>query len=110
TRLKVLSGDNTLIGGFIITGDQPKRVIIRAIGPSLTNLGISGALPDPVLELHGPGKFTTITNDNWRDTQQSEIEATGIPPSHDMESAIVATLPAGPYTAIVRGANDGTGV
>ena len=110
TRLQVLTGDNTLIGGFIITGYTPKRVIIRAIGPSLTNLGISGALADPVLELHGPGTFATITNDNWRDTQESEIQATGIPPGNDLESAIVATLPAGAYTAIVRGKDGGTGV
>ncbi len=111
TRLRVLTGDNALIGGFIITGFPPKRVIVRAIGPSLTNLGISGALDDTVLELHGPDAFfTTITNDNWRDTQQSEIEATGIPPGNNLESAIVATLPAGAYTAIVRGKNDGIGV
>lgn len=110
TRLKVLSGDNALIGGFIITGVAPRNVILRAIGPSLTGLGISGALADTVLELHGPGTFVTIINDNWKDTQQSEIEATGIPPGNDLESAIVATLPPGPYTAIVRGKNDGTGV
>jgi hypothetical protein len=110
TRLQVLTGDNILIGGFIITGSTPKRVIIRALGPSLTNLGISDALADTVLELHGPGTFTTITNDNWRDTQESEIQATGVPPGNDLESAIVATLPAGAYTAIVRGKDNGTGV
>jgi uncharacterized delta-60 repeat protein len=110
TRLKVLTGDNTLIGGFIVTGYPPKRVIIRAIGPSLTNQGVSDALTDPILELHGSGTFTTITNDNWRDTQESEIQATGIPPGNDLESAIVATLPAGAYTAIVRGKDGGTGV
>lgn len=110
TRLRVLTGDNTLIGGFIITGYTPKRVIIRAIGPSLTSLGIPGALADPVLELHGPGTFTTIINDNWRETQESEIQATGIPPGNDLESAIVATLPAGAYTAIVQGKDNATGV
>lgn len=110
TRLRVLTGDNALIGGFIITGTAPKRVIVRAIGPSLTDFGISGALADPVLELHGPGGFITITNNNWQDTQQPEIEATGIPPSNNLESAIVATLPPGAYTAIVRGLSDGTGV
>lgn len=110
TRLRVLTGDNALIGGFIVTGNVSKRVIIRAIGPSLTNLGIPGALADPVLELHGPGAFATISNDNWRDTQESEIEATGVAPSNDLESAIVATLPPGAYTAIVRGNSDGTGV
>ena len=110
TRLRVGTSDAVLIGGFIVTGNRPKSVIVRAIGPSLTNLGISGALADPVLELHGPGTFITITNNNWRDTQQAEIEATGITPSNDLESAIVATLPPGAYTAIVRGQNNGTGV
>ena len=76
----------------------------------MTGLGISGALADTVLELHGPDTFVTIVNDNWKDTQQSEIEATGIPPGNDLESAIVATLPPGAYTAIVRGKDGGTGV
>jgi hypothetical protein len=110
TRLRVQTGDNTLIGGFIIIGNAPKKVIVRAIGPSLAGLGIAGALPDPVLELHGPGTFTTITNDNWRDAQQAEIQATGIAPGSNLESAIVATLAPGAYTAIVRGQGNGTGV
>jgi hypothetical protein len=110
TRLRVLTADNALIGGFIVTGNTPKRVIVRAIGPSLASFGIPGVLADPVLELHGPGAFATITNDNWRDTQASEIEATGIAPSNDLESAIVATLSPGAYTAVVRGNNGGTGV
>jgi hypothetical protein len=109
TRLRVETGDNVLIGGFIVTGTQPKRVIVRAIGPSLP---LAGALADPILELHGPASFATITNDNWRSTQEAEIIATTIPPSNDLESAIVATLPANnsAYTAIVRGVNGGTGV
>jgi hypothetical protein len=110
TRLRVLTGDDALIGGFIVTGGVPKRVIARAIGPSLTNLGIPGALADPTLELHGPGAFATITNDNWRDTQEAEIAATGVAPSNDLESAIVAVLPPGAYTAVVRGNNGETGV
>jgi len=107
----VQTGNNVLIGGFIITGTQPKRVIVRAIGPSLSSF-FPGALADPVLELHGPGAFATITNDNWRSDQQAEIIATGIPPTNDLESAIVATLPANnsAYTAIVRGVNNGTGI
>jgi Right handed beta helix region len=112
TRLVVGTGDNVLIGGFIVTGTQPKKVIVRAIGPSLTAVGIAGVLADPILELHGPAGFTTITNDNWRSDQEAEVIATTIPPSNDLESAIVATLPANnsAYTAIVRGENDGTGV
>jgi hypothetical protein len=109
TRLKVETGDNVLIGGFIITGTQPKRVIARAIGPSLT---LAGVLANPVLELHGPAGFTTIINDDWRSDQEAEIMATTIPPANDLESAIVSNLPANnsAYTAIVRGANNGTGI
>jgi len=110
TRLRVLTGDDALIGGFIVTGNASKRVIARAIGPSLTTLGVPGALADPTLELHGPGAFVTITNNNWRDTQETEIEATGVAPADDLESAIVAVLPPGAYTAVVRGNNGETGV
>jgi hypothetical protein len=108
TRLKVETGDNALIGGFIVTGTQPKRVIVRAIGPSVS---VPGALADPILELHAG--VLVISNDNWRTGgQQAEIMATGLAPGNDLESAIVATLPANGavYTAVVRGANDGTGV
>ena len=109
TRLRVLTDDNVLIGGFIILGSAPKQVIVRGIGPSLSLAGVSGVLADPVLELHEPGG-AVVTNDNWKDTQQAEIEATGIPPSDDLESAIVATLDPGAYTAIVRGVGGTTGV
>ena len=108
--MRVQTGDNVGIGGLIITGSVPKRVIVRAIGPSLTTSGITDPLADPVLELHGPAGFTTIINDNWRDTQEAEIIATGIPPANDLESAIVVTLDPGAYTAIVRGRNDTSGV
>ncbi len=109
TRLRVETADNVLIGGFIITGTQPKNVIVRAIGPSLT---LPGPLADPVLELHGSGAFSTLINDNWRSDQEAEIVATTVPPTDDLESAIVASLPANnsAYTAIVRGGNDGTGI
>jgi hypothetical protein len=109
TRGVVQTGDNVLIGGFIVTGTVSKTVLIRAIGPSLTPLGVPNALADPVLELRGPGTFITVTNDNWRDTQQAAIIATGIPPTNDLESAILATLAPGAYTAIVRGRNNTTG-
>jgi hypothetical protein len=109
TRLRVETGDNVLIGGFIVTGTQPKKVILRAIGPSLP---VAGALADPLLELHDSAGGLIRMNDNWRSDQEAEIIATGIPPSNDLESAIVATLPANnsAYTAIMRGANSGTGI
>jgi hypothetical protein len=110
TRMPVQTGDNVGIGGFIITGSTTKRVIIRAIGPSLTGFGVPNALPDPVLELHGPSAFVTVTNNNWRDKQENEIQATGIPPANDLESAIVATLVPGAYTAIVSGNGGNSGV
>jgi hypothetical protein len=91
------------IGGFIITGNAPKEVLLRGIGPSLTAAGIPNVLADPVLELHGSGGFITVINNNWRDTQEVAIQATGIPPVNDLEAAILATLDPGTYTAIVRG-------
>jgi uncharacterized delta-60 repeat protein len=112
TRMRVQTGDNVGIGGFIITGTAPKHVLLRAIGPSLTGFGVPDALADPVLELHGPGAFVTITNDNWRDdpVQEALILATGIPPTNDLESAIDATLAPGAYTAVGRGKNNTSGV
>ena len=108
------TGDNLVIGGFIITGNAPRKTIVRAIGPSLIASGITDALADPTIELRASDGSLIRANDNWRDTQQAEIEATGIPPQNDLESAIVATLPPGSYTVIVRGiasgTNQGTGV
>ena len=110
TRGSVGTGDDVMIGGFIIEGTAPKKVIVRAIGPSLGENGVSGALPDPVLELHdGPGTLLQ-TNDNWRDTQEQEIIDSTVPPADELESAIVADLAPGGYTAIVSGAGGGTGV
>lgn len=109
TRLRVDTGDNALIGGFIVSGTQPKKVIVRAIGPSLA---IAGALADPTLELRDSAGGLIQSNDNWRTAQEMEINATGVAPKSDLESAIVATLPANNagYTAIVRGANNTTGI
>jgi hypothetical protein len=101
--MHVEGGDRVGIGGFIVTGVAPKRVIVRAIGPSLTRNGLTDVLADPVLELHGPTGFVTIINDNWRDNQEVEIQNTGLPPTNNLESAIVAVLAPGSYTAIVRG-------
>jgi hypothetical protein len=110
--MRVETGDNVGIGGFIITGSAPKHLLLRAIGPSLAQLGVPNVLADPVLELHGPGAFATVTNDNWRDdpAQEAAIIATGIPPANNLEAAIDTTLNPGAYTAIVRGKNNTAGV
>jgi hypothetical protein len=99
-----------MIGGFIITGSDAKRVIIRGIGPSMTSLGVPGVISDPILRLFGPTGSQIAMNDNWQDTQQVEIEATGIPPQDFSEAAIVTTLPPAAYTAMLADANGGTGV
>lgn len=110
TRLRVQTGENVMIGGFIITGQAPKKVIVRAIGPSLQQAGVNDALADPVVEVRAGNGALIRSNDNWRDDQQAEIEATGIPPRDNLESAIVATLAPGNYTAIVSGENGTAGV
>ena len=108
TRLKVQTGDNVLIGGFIITGNASKKIIVRGIGPSMT--GVGAVLANPVLELHGSDGSLIISNDNWKDNQQTQIEDSTLAPTDDMEAAIVATLPPGGYTAIVAGKDGSTGV
>jgi glucose/arabinose dehydrogenase len=112
TRMLVQTGANVGIGGFIISGSAPKHLLLRAIGPSLTQFGVPNPLADPVLELHGPAPFATITNDNWRDdpAQEAAIQATGIAPSNNFESAIDTTLNPGAYTAVVSGRNNTSGV
>jgi hypothetical protein len=115
TRKQVGVDDNVLIGGFIVVGTESKKVLLRGLGPSLP---VSGALADPTLELHdGPTTALIASNDNWRDNQQDQIMATGIPPSDELESAIVATLPAKPasaggagYTGVLAGKNRTTGI
>ena len=108
TRASVQPGENALIGGFIVTGSDPARVLIRGLGPSVQN--VNGTLQNPVLELNADGGVIT-SNDNWKDSpQRSEIEATGIAPSNDAESAILQTLAPGNYTAVLRGADDASGV
>jgi hypothetical protein len=112
SRERVQAGDHVAIGGFIITGNGPKHVLVRAIGPSLTQFGVPNVLADPILELHGAPGFNTITNDNWRDdpAQEALIIASGIPPSNNLESAIDAALVPGNYTAVVSGHNNSAGV
>ena len=107
TRGLVETGDNVMIGGFIVVGDAPRPVVVRALGPSLPT---AGALPDPTLELYDRNGVIIAANDNWRSDAQVEIEATTLSPSRDEEAAIVRRLTAGSYTAIVRGANGTSGV
>lgn len=108
TRLRVENADSTLIGGFIITGSQPKKIMVRAIGPSLS---VADKLADPILELRDSSGALLEGNDNWMDSpnRQAIIDST-IRPSNDLESAIVRTLAPGAYTAIVRGVDNGTGI
>jgi predicted outer membrane repeat protein len=116
TRLSVGKGDDALIGGFIVFGSSPKRVLIRAVGPSLP---IPGALQDPTLELHSASGATIAANDDWRSTvvgglisqnQSVDIIASAVAPTSDLESGIVVTLDPGSYTAVLRGKNNTTGV
>jgi hypothetical protein len=116
TRLQVGAGENALIGGFIIVGPTPKRVMLRAIGPSLT---VAGALADPNLVLHDGTGAVLARNDNWRSTQagglipskqEVEIHGSTIPPGRDEESAMIVTLNPGAYTAVVRGFSSSTGI
>jgi len=107
TRGLVQTGDDVMIGGIIVQGDTSTNVLIRAIGPSLP---LSGTLSDPILDLHSANGDVIASNDNWKDTQQTEIEATEIPPSNDAESAILMSLAPGAYTAIVQGKNASTGI
>ena len=97
-----------MIAGLIITGNAPKKVVIRAIGPSL-GTDVNNPLADPTLELHDANGAVIASNDNWQDTQQAEIQASGLAPPNARESAIIATRPPGNSTAIVRGKNNTTG-
>ncbi|HEX8489381.1 MAG TPA: hypothetical protein VF626_00050 [Chthoniobacterales bacterium] len=111
TRVRVLTGSDVLIGGFVLTGPDSKTVLIRAIGPSLGS-AIPGALSDPVLDLYdGAGDLVT-SNDNWKSTQEQTIRDTAIAPGDDRECAIVANFPGGgaAYTAVLRGKNGSTGI
>jgi len=119
TRSFVQTGADVMIGGFIIEGSGPKTVIVRAIGPELTRFGIPNALPDPTLDLHNGAGTLIASNNNWQTTviggiitsdQVSAIQSSGHAPTQTSESAILATLQPGNYTAIVRGVHNTTGV
>ncbi len=110
TRGKVETHDDILIGGFMIAGSQRQRVVVRAVGPSLSGHGVDGALADPTLELYDGSGSLIYTNDDWRSAQEQQLIESFIAPTDDREAAIIATLGPGSYTAVVRGSNDSTGV
>jgi hypothetical protein len=109
TRARVSTGDNVMIAGFIIR-DQTKPVLIRALGPTLANFGVVGPLADPKLVLHNQNGSVIFANNNWQDSQATDIEQTGLAPPNAIESAIKITLSPGNYTGIVSGNNNGVGV
>ncbi|PYK73286.1 MAG: hypothetical protein DME44_01725 [Verrucomicrobia bacterium] len=111
TRMDVGTGNNVMIAGFIVSGSQSKTIIVRSLGPTLGSYGVANALNDPMLELHDSSGATIATNDDWQTgSQASQISSSGYAPSNSNEPALIATLPAGAYTAIVRGYNNSTGV
>src|SRR5438552_4627799 len=110
TRLLVMTGDDIAIAGFIITGPDSKKLLIRGLGPSLTQFNVPNALQNPTLELHNGSGSVITSNDDWKDTQQTLIEATGFAPSDDRESAILITLQPGSYTAFEAGKHSTTGI
>jgi sugar lactone lactonase YvrE len=110
TRLRVQAGDNALIAGFIVTGTAPKKVLIRGIGPSLANLGVAGSLQDPSIELRNSAGAFVNGNNNWRDSQETAIAATGIAPTDNRESALLINLGAGAWTVVMRGVANTTGI
>src|SRR3954451_15080843 len=109
-RARVEAGERVAISGFIVAGATAKRVAVRALGPSLTSFGVSGPLADPVIQLRRGDGSLIMANDNWKDAQQAEITGAGIAPPNDKEAALIASLSAGNYTAIVTGKNGATGV
>jgi len=109
-RSRVGTGENVAISGFIITGTNAKRIGVRGLGPSLVNFGVAAPLADPTIQLRRADGSLVVANNNWKDTQQMEITSAGLAPADDKEAALITTLTAGSYTAIVMGKNGGTGV
>ncbi|MBA2270715.1 MAG: hypothetical protein H0W20_08980 [Chthoniobacterales bacterium] len=110
TRGFVDTGENVLIGGFIVTTGGSAKVVVRAIGPSLDEQGVSAPLADPALYLVDENGSTIAANDDWKTDQQAELEAIGIQPGRDTESALVANVTGGNFTAVVRGQGTATGI
>jgi hypothetical protein len=109
TRGFIQPGDKLMIGGFIVQ-NAPVRAVVRAIGPSLAGFGISNALPDTTLQLRDQNGAMVLENDDWKTSQQQELEETGLQPSNDLEAALVMTIQPGQYTAQVRGKNEASGI
>jgi uncharacterized delta-60 repeat protein len=109
-RAHVFTGEQILIVGFIIEGNESKMVLIRGLGPSLAPLGVPSPLGNPTLSLYDHTATLVATNDNWKDTQQAQIQATGLAPSNDFEAAILATLSPGTYAAFLQGKGATTGI
>jgi len=110
TRASVQTGQGVTIAGFIVTGTESKQVVIRGLGPTLTQHGLAGALAEPFLSLFDGNGNVLWTNNDWKDSQQAAIQATGLAPTNDLESAILRTLAPGNYTAILSGRNNTTGI
>jgi hypothetical protein len=110
TRGFVSTGENVMIGGFIITGNTPAQLVIRAIGPSLGTFGVPSPLTDPFLEIHDGNGAIIETNNNWRDNPEAAgLQATGLAPNDPAESALLISVAPGSYTAIVKSADGGVG-
>ena len=110
TRGAVGTGDNVMIAGVIIGSGGDPITVVRAIGPSLSNAGITSPLQDPIIQLYNSDGTLLVTNDNWRDGQPTAAKATLLQPSDDFESVIIASLAPGNYTAVVSGKDNTTGV
>ncbi len=110
TRLRVGTNDDVLIGGFIVGGTGPKQLVLRALGPTLTQFGVTGALPNPTLELHNSTGGLVAFNDNWGEAANAQSIPASLRPPNSLESAIFTSLNPGSYTAIVRGVSNTTGV
>ena len=110
TRGSVQTGDNVMIGGFIVSGAGSRTVIVRGLGPTLTTFGVADALADPTLELRDGNGNLLASDDNWKEVQSTDIQSSGFAPPNDLEPAILATLSPANYTAILQGKNTTSGV
>jgi hypothetical protein len=111
TRGAVGPQSDVIIGGFIVNGTTGNtRVLVRTVGPSLAAVGVTGAMPDPTLELRDVYGTLIAANDNWREGPELEIQESTLAPANDLESAIITTLPSGPYTAVIHERNGQSGI